>query len=200
MLFPAFAWADIDEGLYDPVAPEGSAFVRFLNAGAVEISPVLDGKSYENLAPNGLSPYVVKPAGEVKVALGNTSAKISLEEGKFYTLILHNGVPSILEDPASNNRAKALLVFYNLTDHETLALKTADGKIEIIAPVAKGGNSWREINAVRIGFSAYDGEIKAAGLEGKTLERSAAYAVIAVSGTDGKTILLFNQARTDTTQ
>lgn len=199
------AHAGPDEGLYDPLPPEGSAFVRFINAkpdASESLKPSLDGKSYDDLDFSEVSSYYVKPAAEsVKVAFegaGETTGK--LEEGKFYTAVLRGSGVEIIEDAATENRTKALVLFYNLTDKNALGLKTADGKTAIVPDVKSGDVGSREMNAVRIGFSVAEGDSAVAKVDEQALQRGSAYAVIAMTGKDGAPQALFVPSRTDTTK
>lgn len=183
VLMPTTIIAHADEGLYDPLPPEGSAFLRFIQAD--DRKPV--------------SPYVVRPSGEHKIVLAEKQAIHDLQEGQFYSAILKDGKITVLEDTKSENRAKALLLFYNLTDRPGLSLKTADSGIDIINNVARLEHGSREINAVRIGFALYDGDAKIASLEEQALDRNAAYSIFALTKTEGKAPeLIFIRSQTDT--
>ena len=161
------------------------------------ISPVLaddETQLYDPVAPPGsafvrtlnnhITPYVPLPASE------------EYKEGQFYTLYKHR----IFADPLATNRAKALVVFYNLTDIQNLSLKTADGSIAIVENVGALKNDSREINAVRIGFSVHDENGEVASLEEKALDRGSSYSVFAFDEGEEKVSLVFIRAETDTTQ
>ncbi len=160
-LFAPLAHAYDETQLYDPLPPEGSAFVRTFN--------------------NEVSPYIETPETE------------AFKAGKFYTQL--NGMA--FEDPVSDNRAKASLVFYNLTDHEKLSLKTADGQTAIIEDIAPFTNGGREVNAVSLSMAAFTEERQIAELEEKVLTRGSAYPVFAIPGINGgEAELLFVRSET----
>lgn len=198
--FPAMAQ---DEALYDPVAPEGSAFVRFINDGdkAEALKPAIGGKTYKETPFGEAGPYVPVKGGEAAdLSLGGATAKETLEKGAYYTVLLKGGALSVLKDEALANPAKAEIAFYNLTGKDGLALKTADGKTEVVAPVASGKAGYREINGVTVPVAVYSGADKAAELAAPLdLKRGEATTVI-VRETDKGLEAVAAQAKTDTTQ
>ena len=125
----------------------------------------------------------------------------TLKEGQYYTALQRGDTGRVvLKDPTTNDRAKALLVFYNATTRENLSLKTSDGKISIIEGVAPWQNASREINAVRIGFSIHDENEELISTEEKVIDRGSAYAIILRESEDGEFQTGFSRAQTDTSQ
>lgn len=198
----AAALAGPDEGLYDPAPPKGSAFVRLFNLSEDAAPFTLGGVERVTAGPAELSPYFVQPKGAFEAGAGALSLKSEAEEGAFYTAFVKDGALVVLKDPALSTRAKALVAFYNLTTTPGLALKTADGKAEVVPALDPGAVSGREVNGVKVAFGVFVGaeaEAKAV-LPDQVLERGKAYAAVATSGKDGKIVLNWFEARTDTTK
>ncbi|MDB5477780.1 MAG: hypothetical protein JWM96_275 [Alphaproteobacteria bacterium] len=191
-----------DEGLYDPVPPPGSAFVRFVNAqsDAKELKPAIHGKEYNAIKQGEVGPYVPAKKGDESFKFGGAEAKESLEEGTSYTVILKGGALAVLKDEAIANQAKAMIAFYNLSSVENLSLKTDDGKVAIIPPVATGKSGYREINAVKVNLAVYNGDAKAADVAPIALRRREPTAVVAMDKEGGTVATQIVQAKTDTTQ
>ena len=68
----------------------------------------------------------------------------------------------------------------NLSD-QALALKTADGKTEVVTPVAAKGRGEREINPVKVNLALFAGDKKVSDVKPVALERGEA-AVLYVTG------------------
>lgn len=192
------SFAEGDDGLYDPVAPKGSAFVRFFNTTDKETAFSVHGKKYDNVDGMELSPYYVQKNGDVDISVGAGKALQKLEEGQFYTAFVTDGAVKVLKDQSLQSRAKALVVFYNLTQQDKLALKTADGKVEVIAPQAKNTAAGREMNGVKVSFAVFSDVVSKAVLPDVVLERGKAYAVIATESKDGAVTLNRFDAVTNT--
>lgn len=192
--------ANADEGLYDPVAPEGSAFVRFFNAIEGEsVKPEANGKAYAALGFGESSSYVVVPQGDAQFVFGGAAGTEQIVSGEFYTVVRRgSGQLLVLKDEPNTNKAKALLTLYNFSGHEGLTLKTEDGKIAIIESVALDSESARKINPVSLGFSLYEGDKSLLTLEGQPLERGMAYGLFALSKESGEVVLVRVEGRTDT--
>ena len=90
------------------------------------------------------------------------------------------GSPQLIEEPPFKNKQKALVRVQNLSD-QSLTLKTADGKTEVVKPVAAKGRGEREINPVKVSLALYEGDKKVSDLKPVALERGEA-AVLYVTG------------------
>lgn len=162
-----------DTGLYDPAPPANSAFVRVLNAPSAAL-----GDKSVTAEKNAASPYVVIPQGEFTAKLGSFSGKLKVEAGKFYSVI-HNGNKLVLlSDPSADNRAKALLVIYNLSKNPSIDLKTADGKTSVVSGVKPGESGNRAVNGITVDLAAFSGSKALDILKGVKLERGNAYALV----------------------
>ena len=190
-----------DEGLYDPVAPEGSAFVRVINAGTADkdAKPELRGKTYNGVDHNEVGAYFPVKQGQADLAVGTAKASENLESGAYYTAVLNGEALTILKDEALKDQSKALIGFYNLSG-KPLALKTADGKIEVVPSTENGKSGAREINPLDIQLAVFEGETKVSDVPAVELKRNAATSVVALKDKDGKVTAIQARATTDTTQ
>lgn len=198
LAFPVMAQ---DDGLYDPVAPEGSAFVRFMNAGTADeaLKPSINGKTYREIGHSALSAYFPLKAGRLDAGLGPIKLSDTVESGAYYTLVLKGDALTILKDSAIANPAKAVITLYNLSDKPVI-LKTADGKVDIIPAVDPGKSGSREINAVPVTLAVFDGDRKITDIGAVSLKRSEATAMILSKKDDGTFAVTTAQAKTDTKQ
>ncbi|HQX27132.1 MAG TPA: alginate O-acetyltransferase AlgF [Alphaproteobacteria bacterium] len=193
---PAFAQ---DQGLYDPLPPEGSAFVRFLSESPESGSKQAkaNDKGYDYLNFKQVSSYYVIPKGAVKASIGSAAKDFNAESGKFYTVVLNEGgALEVKDDPKNENEAKSQIVFYNLTDKPDLSLKTADGKVVIVPPLSAGAVGDKQINPVKVSIAIFDGETKLKDLGPVSLERGSSYSAIAMNDKDVEWV----QASTNTTR
>ncbi|MCB9982172.1 MAG: alginate O-acetyltransferase AlgF [Rhodospirillales bacterium] len=197
------AFAGDDEGLYAPPAPDGSTFFRFVQAdgNADAVIPQAGGKSYDALAFEGVSAYFVMPEGTLNFTMNEATSSEELKADHYYSVILSAGALHILEDQKIENIQKSLIGLYNLTDQDTLSLKTADKGIAIIEDVASSQNGAREINALKIDLEVVnaDDSVKKA-LEPLVLERTQAFSVFAFQNAAGEITLKSVKAETDTTK
>lgn len=151
LMLPMAAHAQMDEGLYDPLPPAGSAFIRFVNAAPnTETASVsIDKKTFAPLGFRAASPYYVAPKGPATLRLGQDDKALDVQEGQFYTVVLLDEI-FIVKDTPNIDRTKSQIQLYNFSPHDALALKTADGKIKITDPAAKRETAIRPINAVKL--------------------------------------------------
>lgn len=145
-------------GLYKAEIPPGAALVRIFNAGA----PIMAGKARMGERPMSamdtgeLTAYSVVTAGARTVSCGGKPFPVDVQVGKFQTLVCggkHEG--ALLLDPIPVHANKTFLIFYNLTETGGYSLKTANGKVAVIDPVATAGTGSREINPVRVELSVF---------------------------------------------
>lgn len=176
-----------EEGLYDPAPPPGSAYLRLINAGGQgTIELQLGGMPFVSAAEATASDYVVTPQGAKLAGWQGKTLPIQLGAGKFYSLVINAGQAKLMEDPALQSRAKAMLRLYNLSKHPTLSLKTADGKVAIIEDVPPAGAADRLVNSARLALGVYGGADRLATTPEVSVERGNAYGVLAVGA--GKTV------------
>lgn len=188
-----------DEGLYDAVPPEGSAFVRFIHAeqGASELVPKINGRERDGVKFGGVKPYGVVAHGKVSVEMGSATLDFDTEAKGYYTVILQNGTLRFVKDPALQDELKAQIIVYNLTTRDDITLKTADGKVSVIGPVKAGEVMDRAVNPIKVSFAVYAGDQKYADLSDWPLERQESY-VIAVVDDAGTGKAMYDRARLST--
>ena len=169
-----------DEGLYGAAAPPNSAFVRVFNASAQPLSAIRIGdQNIDEVAPRSASDFVFLPAGSQVLNSGSGNQNLSLQAGRYYTVVREDSGFTILDNPRMENRLKALVLFYNLTDGGTLGLKTADGRSAVVEGVKPDSFGSREVNAIKASLAVYDGATKVADARPQGLERGRAYSLFA---------------------
>jgi alginate O-acetyltransferase complex protein AlgF len=175
---PAYA-ADSDAGLYAPVPPAGSSFVRFFNPTAQPITVKIGNKSYGEIAPMMASSYFVQPQGDTAFKVGKDEIHYAVSAGNFYTVVTDAGGNTLIhQDALIEDVSRALIVFYNLGNKGPLNLKAKDGMITVIEKAAPGKSGYRGINPVKVDFSIFDAEgKKLQSLEPVILERGHVYSV-----------------------
>ena len=180
-LLPARA---ADEGVYGPVAPPNSAFVRVFNATAQpELQARIADKTTDEIPAFGASEFVFLPPGKYTLAAGAVSQPVTLEANKFYTAALEGKEFRLLQNERYTNRLKALVIVYNLVDGSTLSLKTPDGRpvVENVGPNSIGS---REVNAVKVNLAVFDGAKKLADVKPMNLERGRAFSLFVAGDKD----------------
>lgn len=190
------AFAGQDEGLYDEVPPEGSAFVRFIDAQLDEDEwfPVVNGKKRDGVRFGGVKPYGVVAHGKVAVELAGATLDFDAEAGGYYTVILQNKALRVVKDPKATDDLKAQILVYNLTGRDDVSLKTADGKVSVVGPVKAGEMAERAVNPIKVSFAVYAGEEKYADLNDWPLERQESY-VVAIFDNNGEGKATYDRAR-----
>lgn len=187
----AFA-VNADSGLYDPVPPPDSAFVRFLGAwetsGSKEAQ--VNSKALEYVDFQELSSYFVAKEGPATISVGDARGEATMEEGKYYTVVLEGARKlRVVEDKQNDNLAKSQVMFYNLNPGNTLSLKTSDGSVEIVPKTPAGEVGARQINPVKVSLAIYDeGGRVLRDLGPLAMERGRSYSIIAYSNNDVKVV------------
>ncbi len=158
MSLPALSQAG-EDALYAADAPDGATFIRVVNADVSGSIPraEIGGKAIKDIEPLAASAYIHLPAGTYQLEVGEQAAPITMAKDRFYTaVVLDSGELEILTDQTFKNPRKALVSFYNLTEDGGISLKTADGKVAVIDPVASLSVGNREINAVKVALAAFE--------------------------------------------
>ena len=175
------AFAGANAALYGPSAPKGSSFVRLYNATSTPVAANVGNTSISQVGAQGSSDFSFMPQGDYSAQVGSQTVPVKLAADKYYTLVNNgSGNPQLIEEPPFKNKQKALVRVQNLTD-TPLTLKTADGKTEVVKPVAAKGRGEREINPVKVSMALYQGDKKVSDLKPVALERGEA-AVLYVTG------------------
>ena len=175
------AWAGADAALYGPSAPKGSSFVRIYNASNQEVSATVGSTNLNEVAPLASSDFSFMPGGDYSAKIGSQTVPVKLAADHYYTLVNSgSGQPQLIEEPPFKNKQKSLVRVQNLSD-KALTLKTADGKTEVVKPVAANGRGEREINPVKVNLALFQGDKKVGDVKPVALERGEA-AVLYVTG------------------
>lgn len=131
-----------DVALYDAPLPDDAAFVRFINV--TQDATVFDAlvTADQMNAPD----FIVLRADTVE----------GMEAGAFYT-VLPDATEStrIVTEPA-RDPARVMVALINLSDTD-LTLRTADGSIEIVAPVKPQDAGYRSMNPVQVPVAVFAG-------------------------------------------
>lgn len=183
------AMANPDSGLYDPLPPEGAAFVRFVNMSGItkgSKEAKVGGKSYMHIKHGEASPYFVRKEGDVTIIMGDATQKLSIAPEKSYTVILgeKGHAISIQEDEVNTNQAKAQLNIYNTSTYNPISLKAKAGKIDVIKDVATDDVGFRPINPVKIDLSIMNAKDGLFDFGDKTLERGQTYSLFFVDNNE----------------
>ena len=200
MMTSSVVFASEDEGLYDEVPPENSAFIRFIHAedGESEVPPIVNGRKRDGVKFGGIKPYGVAASGKVKIELGDGKAEFDTEAGKYYTVILKDGRLTMVEVPEVENELKAQMIVHNLTDYEDISLKTADGKVKVLGPIAADSFSVIEINPIKVSFAIFKGDEKYVDLTDWPLERGESYIISVAEDEEYGTVANYDRARIST--
>ncbi|MBC3485366.1 alginate O-acetyltransferase AlgF [Pseudomonas sp. SWRI50] len=175
------AFAGADAALYGPTAPKGSTFVRLYNAASAPAAASVGNTQIKQVGAQASSDFSFLPGGDYTAQVGGKSVPVKLASDKYYTLVnSSSGNPQLIEEPPFKNKQKALVRVQNLSD-QSLTLKTADGKTEVVTPVAAKGRGEREINPVKVNLALYAGDKKVSDVKPVALERGEA-AVLYVTG------------------
>lgn len=175
------AFAGADAALYGPSAPKGSTFVRLYNASSSPAAATVGNTQIKQVGAQASSDFSFLPGGDYTAQVGGKNVPVKLAADKYYTLVNNaNGAPQLIEEAPFKNKQKALVRVQNLSDQQ-LTLKTADGKTEVVKPVAAKGTGQREINPVKVSMALYAGDKKVGDVKPVALERGEA-AVLYVTG------------------
>lgn len=175
------AFAGADAALYGPSAPKGSTFVRLYNAASAPAAASVGNTQIKQVGAQASSDFSFLPGGDYTAQVGGKSVPVKLAADKYYTLVNSSGGnPQLIEEPPFKNKQKALVRVQNLSD-QPLTLKTADGKTEVVSPVAAKGRGEREINPVKVNLALYQGDKKVGDVKPVALARGEA-AVLYVTG------------------
>ena len=173
-----------DKALYGPAAPAGSAFIRVFNAsGTSEVVAQVGIESLEEVDAWEASEFGFVPAGQHVLRVGGATRTVTLAADRYYTALADGSSIQLIENDQFRNRLKALVILYNLTDEE-LSLKTSDGSVKVIEPVAQDSFGQREVNPARVQLAVYNGAQKLASAPQVNLARGKAFSLFAVGSSD----------------
>lgn len=180
--------AEGNADLYDAVAPADSAFVRVLNLSASNIEVTLSSKvNPQRVAAGQLSGYRFTPAGAHKIAVGGKAIEPQLKANAASTVVYDGKQLTLISDKYVNEPKKAQIAFYNLTPTPT-ALKTADGKHEVVAALGNGQTGTRMVNEIKLDFAAYAQDTKVASFDEQFLKKGRSYSYVLLPGNRSMTL------------
>lgn len=180
--------AEGNADLYDAVAPADSAFVRVLNLSDSNIDVTLSGKvNPQRVAAGQLSGYRFTPAGPHKIAVGSKSIEPQLKANAASTVVYDGKQLKLISDKYVNEPKKAQIAFYNLTTSQA-ALKTSDGKHEVVKTLGNGETGTRMVNEIKIDFAAYQQDTKVASFDEQFLKKGRSYSYVLLPGNRSMTL------------
>ena len=179
-LLPQQALAN-DAALYGPSAPPGSAFVRVFNAqDQPETQAQLGEQKFEEVASWGSSEFLFVPAGSHPLKVGSASKTVQLQADRYYTAVVNDGQLLLLDSSRYNNRMKALVIVYNLSEAKSLSLRTADGRTPLVDNVTSKGQGSREVNPAKASLAVFDGDRRLGEAPPVNLSRGKAFSLFVV--------------------
>lgn len=151
--------APADEGnLYGPAAPEGSAFIRVVNASERDdVAARVGPETISDIPAWSASEFVFLPAGSHSLSVGTQSQPVSLKSGRYYTAVADARGIRVVDNERYDNRLKALVILYNFTSRPGLSLKTSDGRTSLIESVSPDAYGTREVNAAKVTLGVFEG-------------------------------------------
>lgn len=178
-LFPVASLAE-EDGLYDAPPPDDAAYVRFL--GFYEVSEVSAYGFVFDRDRLTSGHYSILHADKVA----------GLDAGDIITVVPDlQGAPLLIAEP-ERSRRKVLLRLVNLGYAADVALKTADGAVEIIGPTGPTGIGFREVNPIQVGVNVFVAETALAEPIALTLRPNEHLTIVV--GPEGGVTLLDDQA------
>lgn len=174
-----------DAALYGPAAPAGSAFVRVFNASDnPELEVRVGDEVLTDIPPWNVSDFVFLPAGDHAVVAGDQRHSSTLAAGRYYTAVAGPDRLQLLENAYPENRLKAVVILYNLTDAPSLSLHTQDGGTEVIGAVAAAEQGQREVNPAPVQFAVHDQDGPVADAPSVRLARGRVFSLFALGDTE----------------
>ncbi len=148
-----------EAALYD-LAPADAAFIRIINIDTDSaITASVSDKSVTSEGYCQASNYEYISAGTYELTIDEKNWKGDFKEAKTYTFVISKTALSVIEDDLFKNPKKGQFAAYNLTDKQTISVKTKDGKKSIFKEVTENQHVSREVNPIKIGLSIYEAEI-----------------------------------------
>lgn len=147
-----------EAALYDN-APADSAFVRLINNdGDKAVSAKVGEKLLVSKAYCQASDYEYVTAGNYELMIDDKDWAGHLQANKSYTFVVNETQLAVIEEDVFNNPKKGQFSTYNLTDKDSIAVKTKDGKKAVFPEVPGNAYVSREVNPIKIGLSVYEAD------------------------------------------
>ncbi|MZR61274.1 alginate O-acetyltransferase AlgF [Alcanivorax sp. DP30] len=180
---PVWAAQDGNEGLYEMAAPPDSAFIRVVNITDGQVAVEMDDWR-QSLSPRQAGDYLYRPVGKAQISVAGKPFAFEFEARSVQTLVFDGASLVKHEDIYFNNRLKALLVMYNLSD-QSASLQTLNGAVNVIGPLLAGNSGEREINGVKVALKVALDSGSELPLEEVVLQRGRIYTVLVTPGSGG---------------
>jgi hypothetical protein len=188
-------------GLYDAPPPADAAFVRVLNAGESGNLELSVADAAFSVGAGALSPYEFVTKGSYDATWASSKLPLSVDAQKYYTIIVpaDGAAPTLVEDQALANPARAGLYFYNATGKSLQLDAKVNGKqAAIFKDVAPGATAFREVNPFEVAFIIVDGSAPAFELPATAMVRQQGMSVVAIPADGGvKAIQSVNSVQAD---
>ncbi|MBQ0711605.1 MAG: alginate O-acetyltransferase AlgF [Porticoccus sp.] len=144
--------------LYDPVAPDNSAFIRLIN---LDNNPTIFKLSIkadaQNIPPHSVGGFIFFPPGEINATVNSIDKKITANASDVVNLINISGEQVILVEEYFESSHKSLATLYNFSESD-LSLRTINGKHTLIDSIDSMKSGSREINEVKVDLGVFEGE------------------------------------------
>lgn len=150
LLLAPTAQAD-EAALYDK-APEGSAFVRLINATGAPLSVKIGDKQLKAAEHCQASDYIYLAQGKYKIDSAAAQWQGDLKQDKAYTLVVSNNGTTAYEQELFRDARKGLLAVYNLSSQPLSVITTRGNKPVFPNMPAKDYNA-RKVNPIKIQLS-----------------------------------------------
>ena len=160
-------------------------FVRVFNASDnPELEVRVGDEVLTDIPPWNVSDFVFLPAGDHAVVAGDQRHSSTLAAGRYYTAVAGPDRLQLLENAYPENRLKAVVILYNLTDAPSLSLHTQDGGTEVIGAVAAAEQGQREVNPAPVQFAVHDQDGPVADAPSVRLARGRVFSLFALGDTE----------------
>ena len=173
--------------LYDPEPPANMAFVRLVNSDDKTFNLTVGEADFGKIESFSITKYRTVSQGDYKIL----ASTVKISQGKFYTLVKQGDKIVVFED-SSSVKSKALLSVYNLSKN-SISLKTDDGKVTVFQDIGKNLQKTQAVNAIKVGFSIFNGMIKIYSIPPVQLERDKVYCFFVFS--DSKSMFIVSETQ-----
>jgi alginate O-acetyltransferase complex protein AlgF len=146
-----------DDGLYEAEPPADAAFFRVFNAS--DRTPVevrIEGTT-TTVDPLSASDYGFSEKRSPSLMFNGTSTQVATKAGDVITLIWDGEQAKVIQEEPFADKRKARIKLFNI-GAPNANLKTEDGATTVIETVADHQYGFRDINALSLPFSIYEGE------------------------------------------
>lgn len=170
--------ADGNAALYDATAPADSAYVRVFNLTNAAIDVKVSSKSAaQPISAYQMGDYLFLAQGQHDIALGSLNVSLSFSKNEVKTLLFDGTQLKVVNDSLFESVKKARVGLYNFSS-QAVALKTANGKHEVVKSVTPGDSGFREVNEIKMVFSAYQDGKSVATFDETFLKKGRSYSYV----------------------